>query len=98
MRQGQSSRRMGTVHFKLYPNAFRIHVIVSIDSKALEMALVRALHGWRSGCCRAQWVRSGEDVTGTSTLLVAAKLFQKPPIADHFGVNSFPSLCLSNRP
>jgi len=42
MRQGQPSRRMGTVHFKLYPNAFRIEGIVSIDSKALELALVRA--------------------------------------------------------
>ena len=66
MRQGQSSRRMcsGTtppwVHFKLYPNAFRIHVIVSIDSKALEMTLVRA-------CTRG--AAGGASLSGSSDLV-----------------------------
>jgi hypothetical protein len=64
MQQGQSSHRMGTGTRRRGSTSNSIQmlseskVIVSIDSKALEMALVRAgLHGWRSGCCRARWVR-----------------------------------------
>jgi hypothetical protein len=48
------------VHFKLYPNAFGIHVIVSIDSKALEMALVRA-------CTRG--AAGGASLSGSSDLV-----------------------------
>jgi hypothetical protein len=62
MRQGQSSRRMGTEHAalgqsKLYPNASESKVIASIDSRGSRDGISAGLHAWRSGRCLAQWVR-----------------------------------------